>query len=107
MADTTRMQKEAAQLDSVTDRVTQAELQSADTTKIQMAMKNLAAQQLAAKQEAMQREIELNKVKVSDDDVKLISEEFDLSMKDAERLLKECKGNIQQCVRDYIHRSVV
>lgn len=100
MADTSRMQKEAAQLDSVTDRVTQRELESADTSKIQVAMKNLAAQQLAAKQEAMKIESELSRVKVSDEDVKIVSQEFDMTRQKAERLLKECKGDLQQCIRD-------
>jgi NACalpha-BTF3-like transcription factor len=105
MADTSRMQKEAAQLDSVTDRVTQRELESADTSKIQVAMKNLAAQQLAAKQEAMKIESELSRVKVSDEDVKIVSQEFDMTRQKAERLLKECKGDLQQCVRDFIQKD--
>jgi len=105
MADTSRMQKEAAQLDSVTDRVTQRELESADTSKIQVAMKNLAAQQLAAKQEAMKIESELSRVKVSDEDVKIVSQEFDMTRQKAERLLKECKGDLQQCIRDFIQKD--
>ena len=99
------MQKEAAQLDSVTYRVTQRELESADTSKIQVAMKNLAAQQLAAKQEAMKIESELSRVKVSDEDVKIVSQEFDMTRQKAERLLKECKGDLQQCVRDFIQKD--
>lgn len=105
MADTSRMQKEAAQLDSVTDRVTQRELESADTSKIQVAMKNLAAQQLAAKQEAMKIESELSRVKVSDEDVKIVSQEFDMTRQKAERLLKECKGDLQQCIRNFIQKD--
>jgi len=99
------MQKEAAQLDSVTDRVSQRELESADTSKIQMAMKNLAAQQIAAKQEAMKIEAELNKVKVSDEDVKIVADQFDITKQRAERMLRECKGDLQQCIRYFIQKD--
>lgn len=105
MADISRIQKEAAQLDSVTDRVSQRELETADTTKIQLAMKNLAAQQLAAKQEAMKIEYELSKVKVSEEDVKIVSQQFDMTRQKAERLLKECKGDLQQCIRHFIQKD--
>lgn len=105
MADTSRMQKEAAQLDSVTDTVSQTELCAADTTKIQVAMQNLAAQQLAATQEAKQKEAELNKVKVADEDVKLLSDQFDMPTQKAERLLKECKGDVHECIRDFIRKE--
>lgn len=105
MADNARLQKEAAQLDSVTDTVKQTELQSADTSKIQVAMRNLAAQQLAAKQKVMQMESELNKVKVSDEDVEIIADQFEIARQKAERLLKQSKGDLQHCIKDIIQNS--
>ena len=100
MADTAAQgqQKEAAQLDSVTDSVVQTELNNADTSKIKVAMANLAAEQQAAKLEALRIEKELSLVKVSEEDIKIIASEFDMTTKRAERALKQCKGDLKATI---------
>jgi NACalpha-BTF3-like transcription factor len=95
-------EQEHAQLDKVTDNVEQRELQGADTSKIQQAMSKLAAQQQAAKQEALKIERELASVKVEEDHVRIIKNQFDMHQRQAERALKECKGDLKATIEHLI-----
>ena len=95
-------EQEHAQLDKVTDNVEQRELQGADTSKIQQAMSKLAAQQQAAKQEALKIERELASVKVEEDHVRIIKNQFDMHQRQAERALKESKGDLKATIEHLI-----
>ena len=69
-----------------------------DMTKVQQAMAALAAQQHASMEQQRQKERELAAVKVNQDDVALISTEFEIDKKAAERHLREAKGDVKAAI---------
>jgi NACalpha-BTF3-like transcription factor len=84
-------------------QVEQRELKQADTSKVAGAMKTFAAQQLAEKQAQMKKEKELAAVKVSESDIDIIASEFEIQKRQAERALRENKGDLQATIKEMIH----
>ena len=93
-------QKEARQLDSITDRVEAVALDEgvaeANASKVQVAMQEIAARDKAEAAARRQRDKELAAVKVSMDDVAVVVEEFELDKKAADRALREHGGDLAQ-----------
>ena len=85
----TEAEKEAKQLDSVTDVVKEAEL---DESKAQQAMTALST----AKQEEDGSASALASVEVSKDDVALIVSELEVTEEVAERALREVAGEAEE-----------
>lgn len=85
----TEAENQAKQLDSVTDRV---EEQEVDLTKAQEAMTSLSAP--SAEKEAA--EAELQAVVVSKDDVKLICDELEVTEELASRTLREVARDVKE-----------
>merc|ERR1739848_628104 len=91
--DSNKEAQQAAQaLERVTDHVEERQL---DENKVQKAMKALAEADKANREAQRQREKELAAVQINSGDVDVISSEFALDKKVAERRLREMKGDLE------------
>ncbi|GAX78789.1 hypothetical protein CEUSTIGMA_g6226.t1 [Chlamydomonas eustigma] len=78
-------------MDSMTDLVPEKQL---DEAKVQKAMTDLATSQRASKEAMQLREKELAAVKINKEEVDIITSEFEMDKKSAERRLREHGGNL-------------
>merc|ERR1711894_585839 len=81
----------SADLEKVTDYVEEEEISHQNIGDAMKAMSEKQSQDAAAKQ---QREKELSKVKITNEDVDLIVQEMEISRMAAERKLREHQGNV-------------
>ncbi|BFZ02394.1 hypothetical protein BsWGS_05433 [Bradybaena similaris] len=81
----------AADLEKVTDYVEEKEIAAQD---IQDAMRVVSDRQNKEAKAKHEKEKELSKVKINKDDVDYIVQEMEISRTQAERVLREYKGNI-------------
>eukprot|EP00939_MAST-03C_sp_MAST-3C-sp1_P002227 g2227.t1 len=86
---------EDAHLDSVTDYVEDKALDSSKTSKAMEAFQKVNAKDL---EKSRQREKELAAVKVSKEDIELVVSEFGLTGEKAERILRECGGDVEKAL---------
>lgn len=87
--------KEARQLDSLTDHVSEREL-SGD--RVKAALEKLASEGAAKAEEAAKREKALAAVKVADADVAVLAQELELDKKAADRRLREHGGDLKKAL---------
>lgn len=93
----------AAAMDKVTDVHEEKEMRSkVDKSKVQQAMAKLAAEQAARAEATRLREKELAAVKVAKDDIELLTQQFDLDKKKAERCLREAKGDVRAAMHELL-----
>lgn len=81
--------KATGDLDKVTDYVEEREM---DSAKVADSMRAMLGSASAAKKDGMEKE--LMSVKIQKSDVELIVEELDLEPRDAERALRQARGNV-------------
>ncbi|GAQ79479.1 hypothetical protein KFL_000310290 [Klebsormidium nitens] len=93
------VQQQSKALNSITDYVEEKEM---DASKVKQAMESINASDAADKQAQRLREKELAAVKVSQSDLDVIVNELELDKKEAERILREHKGDAVAALRSYI-----
>mmetsp|Transcript_9697 Transcript_9697/g.16835 ORF Transcript_9697/g.16835 Transcript_9697/m.16835 type:complete len:112 (-) Transcript_9697:398-733(-) len=91
--------RQAKDLERVTDYAEEKEL---DTAKVSKAMSELQKAHQAEQEAQAAKERELAAVVISKDDVELLERELEITKLEAERLLREHKGNAVSAIRAFI-----
>ena len=88
-------QKSKADLNRVTDYVEEREL---DTSKVAGSMQQVVVDNQTSAKKRKKREKELAAVKIQQNDVDLIVEEMGLESREAERALREARGDVVEAL---------
>lgn len=88
-------QKSTADLDRVTDYVEDREI---DTTRVADSMQQVVVDNQTRQKKRQRRENELAAVKIRQEDVDMIVDEMGLDAKEAERTLRECRGDVVEAL---------